>query len=224
MSIRIGDMYYQLCEEKGEVGHDLPYKPARRRKPEEVDRIVIHWTGGRADRPIDKFVGILGRSKVRGLGYHFVIDLEGTIWQLADPATEVSSHAGGKLGGRSINQRSVGVAFMGAGHDRKLWPTAPLAARERGVIHKKVVEYQKPSSSQLRALCALLETLTEQMGIARNVNTDVTTRMTPAQFDMVGIVGHYQVSTKKFDPGPWVLEQVEAFFSGLALGYEEGAV
>lgn len=218
MSIRIGTKFYTLFNELSETDHDLPYKPARKRKAEDVDKIVVHWTGGRPDRKIKDFVGILGKSPVKGLGYHFVIDANAIVWQLADPATDVCSHAGGSIGGRSINQRSIGVAFMGAGTDARFWGNGVPV---RDPVHNGLVKYLPPTDKQLQALCALLETLTEQMGIARNVNTEVITKMKPAELDLVGIVGHYQVSDHKTDPGPFTLKAIEDYFNGLAAGYAE---
>lgn len=72
--------------------------------------LVVHHTGGFS------LAGALQALAKRKLSYHYVIEHDGLIWKLA-PTTEAARHAGvceradGRI--RPVNQRSIGVAWVG---------------------------------------------------------------------------------------------------------------
>lgn len=89
----------------------LPHAPApqayARRPLADIRYLVIHHTGTSAE------VGpeAIAREHVEGLGwpgigYHFVVGADGTVWRTQDPTT-VSHHA------RQFNAVSVGIALAG---------------------------------------------------------------------------------------------------------------
>ncbi len=72
--------------------------------------VVVHHTGGWS------LAGALQELARRKLSYHYVIESDGLVWKLA-PTTEAARHAGvceradGRI--RPVNQRSIGVAWVG---------------------------------------------------------------------------------------------------------------
>lgn len=87
------------------------------------ESIVLHTTLG------NTYIGAEETLKARHLSYHFVIDKDGTIYQMVE--TDRSAwHAGVKnepnlraiefFGNGNPNRRSIGIAFVGKGYD---WDT-----------------------------------------------------------------------------------------------------
>tara|TARA_R110000851_G_scaffold250075_1_gene402533 strand:- start:1334 stop:2032 length:699 start_codon:yes stop_codon:yes gene_type:complete len=86
------------------------FKNSRNREPSIINTVVLHWTGG-ANLTSD-----IRTLKSRGLGYHFIIDKTGAVFQCA-PLNSVVSHAGASYGpnGRYMNGQSVGISFAMTG-------------------------------------------------------------------------------------------------------------
>lgn len=84
-------------------------------KKEDVDAIVIHTSATREGIDI-KASDIDRWHKERGfggIGYHFVIDLDGTI-ENGRPINKVGAHANTKgLSGKSYNYHSIGICYVG---------------------------------------------------------------------------------------------------------------
>ena len=88
-------------------------------KPSDIDSIVIHCSATREGQDvrasdIDKW------HKARGfamIGYHYVIDLDGTV-EIGRPVSMIGAHCSEKgLSGKSYNYHSIGICYVG-GLDR----------------------------------------------------------------------------------------------------------
>lgn len=133
---------------KLDVGFD-----AKRRKLGAVDMAVLHWDGTTSAR---KTRAVLAQ---RGYGTHFVIDWDGTIYQLVDMA-HTAYHAKG------VNARSVGVdlnnpvyqsfdpALVANGQPSRL--PALTGWSVNGVAKPPVLAFHEVQLDALRALAAAL--------------------------------------------------------------------
>lgn len=167
---------------------------------------------------------------VRGLSSHFLIDLDGTIYQTLD-LKERAWHAG------VANDGSVGieiahpgafstldglrphytetddgarlrVPFETRGHlspDQSFAPSRPDPVF--GVIQGQELYQYDYTDSQYIALSHLLATLTQVFPLItvdapRSEDGSVSPRMIPDSDKFAGIVGHYHLTTAKVDPGP----------------------
>jgi N-acetyl-anhydromuramyl-L-alanine amidase AmpD len=238
--------------------HDLPQQQAPRDKPDQVLRFGsmrrglpeglagrIHtsgWTLPDVAEVIDTIVlhyDACGSSSrcfhilhdIRGLSCHFLLDVDGTIYQTLD-VKERAWHAG------VANDRSIGIeiAHFGAaatpeGADRyytvedglaRLDPsavegtsaegTAGIPARDplySGEIHGQQLYQRDFTEAQYQALESLLITLCRTLqgiepAVPRRLDGSVHDRLrleTEGQ-PVAGIVGHWHVGTHKVDPGP----------------------
>lgn len=238
--------------------HDLPQELAPRDKPDQVLRFgsmrrglpeglagriqASGWTLPDVAEVIDTIVlhyDACGSSSrcfhilhdIRGLSCHFLLDVDGTIYQTLD-VKERAWHAG------VANDRSIGIeiAHFGAaptpeGADRyysvendlaRLDPaavegtsaegTAGIPSRDplfSGEIHGQQLFQRDFTEAQYRALESLLITLCRTLqGIEPTVprlpDGSVQDRLRGEIEDqpVAGIVGHWHVGTHKVDPGP----------------------
>jgi len=205
------------------TGIDEDERPPRDRRTrrllkKHVDLIVIHYDATGTSRRCFEVL-----HNARGLSAHFLIDLDGTIYQALD-VVERARHAG------RANDRSVGVelANVGAYEDpeelharaeilndgygvREEWISTASGDCEpvAGVIQGRLV-YQFPfTDAQYDALIGLTRALHAAMPGIRlvlprtpigAVSTAVMTAKRLAAFR--GVLGHYHVSDIKIDPGP----------------------
>ncbi len=191
-----------------------------------VDLLVLHYDACGVSRRCFEIL-----HDVRGLSVHFMIDLDGTIYQTLD-VKERAWHAG------PANDRSVGVEIANIGayesaEPLRAWYAADRHGRTRitvppalgetfrstlrparpapilGEIHgHPLVQYdftpqQYDSLARLTAaLCRVLPRIRPVM--PRGPGGAVLTRaLTAAELaGFHGIVGHYHVTTQKVDPGP----------------------
>ena len=84
-------------------GLALPRDCYRRGRPSLPSMVVTHWDAALSARSCHDIL------RKRGLSYHFVIDNDGKIFQLVDPAHE-AWHAGS----RATNRASIGVCLSNA--------------------------------------------------------------------------------------------------------------
>ncbi len=191
-----------------------------------IDTVVLHYDAcGSSSRCFH----IL--HDVRGLSCHFLLDVDGTIYQTLD-VKERAWHAG------VANDRSIGVeiAHFGA------FPTAqeadrhyltidgeiqldpdslkgtsaegavPFPARDAlfdGEIHGQMLHQRDFTEAQYRSLEALLITLCRTLPgiepvVPRRGDGAVQDRLReePESGPVAGIVGHWHVGSHKVDPGP----------------------
>jgi len=161
-----------------------------------VNRIVLHYDAAGSSQ---KCFTVL--HDVRGLSAHFMLDVDGTIYQTLD-VKERAWHAG------TANDDSVGIeiANLGAYPD-----AAPLGEADdivAGEIQGQSL-YQRPfTNRQYDALARLCVTLCRVLPEVRREfprgpdGVVVPAVMPVGGDDFAGILGHYHLTRGKVDPGP----------------------
>ena len=190
-----------------------------------VHQVVLHYdvagTSARCFRVLHR----------RGLSCHFLLDLDGTVYQTLD-LKERAWHAA------EANDGSVGVEIANIGAYRDAAELAPWYARDaegarvtlpdgvergalpagfvarparpdvvRGAIHGTPLHQYDFTEEQYEALGRLLAALCRALpGIApeapRGPGGEVATTVVPGAVRVPGILGHYHVTAAKVDPGP----------------------
>lgn len=174
-------------------------------RKDDVRQIVLHYDAAGTSAQCFK---VLER---RGLSVHFMVDLDGTVYQTCDTSAR-AYHAG------TFNDGSVGIeiANVGAYADRaeleRLWPIPPGVARPAhvppparpgpltGRIHGRELWQQDYTDEQYEALGALVAALCRGLGVPAEAPTEPRVIRSPEAWR--GIVGHYHLTTQKVDPGP----------------------
>ena len=168
------------------------------------------WTLDLLRRQVDQFVlhyDATGRSRTtfqvlhdeRGLSAHFLLDLDGTIYQTLD-LKERAWHA------TKANDRAVGIEIANIG-------AVPLAKGKpgwpSGVINGKALSQPPYTEAQYAALIRLTAALCDIFpNLPDTYPTDasgklITHTLSDAQFaGYHGLLGHFHVQTNKVDPGP----------------------
>lgn len=108
-------------------------------KPSDVDSIVIHCSATREGQNV-KASDIDKQHKDRGfkcIGYHFVIDLDGSI-EVGRPLTMSGAHCNTSgLSGRPYNSHSIGICYIG-GLDKKGNPKDTRTNKQKKALHNLV--------------------------------------------------------------------------------------
>ena len=193
---------------------------------EVIDTVVLHYDAcGSASRCFHVL------HNIRGLSCHFLVDVDGTIYQTLD-VKERAWHAG------NANDRSIGIeiAHFGAFKDPKeadlhyiqdtkgirLNPDSlagtsaenahPYPARPQlfeGTIHQEHLHQRDFTEAQYIALENLLISLCRSIpSIQPRVPRDSKGKVVSSLRDeskgqsVAGIVGHWHVGSHKVDPGP----------------------
>ena len=112
-------------------------------KKEDIDAIVIHCSATRAEQDV-KAADIDKQHKERGfkmIGYHFVIDLDGTI-EKGRPLTMNGAHCNTKgLSHKPYNSHSIGICLIG-GLDKDGNPADTFTPEQMVSLHKLVNELE----------------------------------------------------------------------------------
>lgn len=196
--------------------HGISFAPGQgwnKRRKQQIDLVVWHWTGGEGEPP-----AVAKVLKNRGYGVEFAIARTGVIYQFCDPLLVDTADAG------SVNARSVGVEIVSYGmRSRTPGWKPPRAGAGRPVrkvaIHGVRCEVAAFHPEQLAAARALADGLSRGLGIPRKVPTTregvVTSKLLSpgelAQFK--GHIGHYHCSRQKCDPGPEFMAELNRFFA-----------
>ena len=165
---------------------------------------ILHWTGGEGSGRTcyDTLVS-------RRLSCHFSLDRDGTLWQFCDPATTISHSAATAVNNVawSIEITCYGVqtspaARTAAGRARSTYQ-ATLQGEEY-----TVGDYTDAQYATVLELCNLIHT---------NLNIPKVAFTSPHHFvgysnaaAARGVIGHYQASDQKTDPGPRIFERLAA--------------
>ncbi len=171
----------------------------------EVRQIVLHYDAAGTSAQCFK---VLER---RGLSVHFMVDLDGTVYQTCD--TSVRAYHAGKFNDVSVG---IEIANVGAYADRaeleRLWPVPQGVARPphlppparpgplRGRIHGRDLWQQDFTEEQYEALGALVAALCRGLGVPAEAPTGKGVLRSPEAWR--GILGHYHLTAQKTDPGP----------------------
>lgn len=144
-----------------------------------TDAIVIHCTATLAGAPYN-VASIRQMHKARGfkdIGYHYLIGLDGEVWEGRKPQNSVGSHVKG------YNDTTIGVAYVGG---LRATDAAPMDTR---------TEKQK---SSLLAVCTKLVKAYPNAVILghRDLSKDL---------DLDGVIepNEYMKMCPCFDAGPW---------------------
>lgn len=158
--------------------------------------IVTHWDAALSAKSCHK---ILQR---RGLSSHFVIDNDGTIYQMVDTAN-VAWHAKGS------NDNSIGIDFSNAYYTKyqKVYRKRGLGSRpiiESSVHGAPPVEHLGYYPAQLEAYKVLVKALCEHYDIPLECPTKDGKLITGVDPDaqagtFSGVVCHYHLSRRKID-------------------------
>lgn len=173
-------------------------------KKTTIDLFVLHFTAGEGDAK-----GCYDVLNTRELGVEFYISREGEIYQFADPILVDTFDAG------TVNPRSVGVEIANYGF-RKDPKEIPAKAKDR-VIYETTIRGHKiklaafypkqleACKALVDAVCAAIPTIPKNLaGKENSLFLDTMTRKQLNEYK--GLIGHYQLSDNKVDPGTDLLE------------------
>ena len=179
-----------------------------KRGPEAIDGIVVHYDVGQSAQGTAKYLATTKK------GYHFIIERDGTVLQLADPNIaigHVSTAKMAKHGGDDTmsNNRTIGVCLSnlgyavykdgkfkyGASEENTVKASAKLSAKDadgdgvpdiEGAARAGREKYWEIyPPAQIQAFHKLIATLKTKYGIKNE-----------------RILGHSEVQHNKVDPGP----------------------
>lgn len=108
-------------------------------KASDIDAIIVHCSATRAGQDI-KASDIDKWHKERGfkmIGYHFVVDLDGTI-EAGRPLTMNGAHCNTSgVSGRVYNSHSIGICYVG-GLDKKGRPKDTRTRKQKIALHNLI--------------------------------------------------------------------------------------
>ncbi|MCH7527907.1 MAG: N-acetylmuramoyl-L-alanine amidase, partial [Planctomycetes bacterium] len=188
---------------------------------QSVDQMVIHYDAAGASRRCFEVL-----HDERGLSAHFLIDMDGTVYQTLD-VRERARHAG------CANDRSIGVeiANIGAYDTREELRSAhrrlsdragqdhiagapPLSQRSiiTGYLQGRRLHQISFTDAQYESLIKLTRTLCNALprlqptfpgaGSTRSPTAPDTVLTSEQLAQFSGVLGHYHISPIKIDPGP----------------------
>jgi N-acetylmuramoyl-L-alanine amidase len=171
---------------------------------QQIDQFVIHYDASGSS------AHCFATLKARGLSVHFMIDVDGTIYQTLD-VKERAWHA------TKANNRSVGVEMANIGafpidqaNLLQLWhANHPAAQSVFGEVQGKMLRMYDFSPQQYESLIKLTAALCRALpeikcDYPRDGSGHLITHVLSAEefANYHGILGHYHVQVEKFDPGP----------------------
>ncbi|MCA8923674.1 MAG: N-acetylmuramoyl-L-alanine amidase [Planctomycetes bacterium] len=191
----------------------------------QVHQVVVHYDAAWTSRNCFKVL-----HDQRGLSCHFLLDLDGTLYQTLD-LTARARHAGaandhsvgieiahpGVLGSEAIDaaySKDAEGAVFDLGPFEGDLPAGFVARPARpdpvqGEIHGKPYSQYDFTEAQYETLGKLVGALAHlfprlELEVPRDAGGEVLWRvLTPAELDAFhGVIGHYHVSEGKQDPGP----------------------
>ena len=184
-------------EEKGLEINSKNYRSYFEKR--KINSFVNHWDVCLSSKSCAK---VLNK---RGLSVHFLIDNDGTIYQLCD-INHMCYHAGSK-----VNKSSIGVEIANAYYPKyQAWykkngfGERPIISEE--TVHgKKLEDFTGFYPVQLKALQALWKSIHEGVGLPLQCPVDsegnTLKKVDPrcARGSFKGFISHYHITTKKID-------------------------
>jgi len=161
-----------------------------------VRQIVVHLDGCRDARMCYNVL-----HNQRGLSVHFMVDNDGTIYQTLD-LMHCAFHAGG------VNEVSVGIELQNRG-DAARYPNYYKEPRRTVTcrIHGHQFLSYDFTDAQYEGMIRLCRALTRIFEVNAQSPLDAASRPLWTKIDdrraYRGFVGHYHLSTNKWDPGPF---------------------
>ena len=184
-------------EEKGLKLNSKNYRPYFEKR--KINSFVNHW---------DVCLNSKSCAKVlnnRGLSVHFLIDNDGTIYQLCD-INHMCFHAGGK-----VNKSSIGVEIANAYYPKYQSWYVKKGFGERPIISGETVHGRKMKDFtgfypvQLEALKALWKSINKGVGLPLECPVDENEKILKkvdsrcARGSFKGFINHYHITSKKID-------------------------
>lgn len=170
-----------------------------RKRVVPIAGVVWHWTA--SDNGARSVMRTLKR---RGLSIHYVIDYDGTVTKMADPATTACMHAGTRA-----NRRFIGVELV----NRAVVP--PSSRRPRRVVqatsHGQTTERTDFTPEQYAAIITLADEISDAYGIPRVCAPGSTVI---AYDTFAGHLEHIHITRKKIDCGGLVMGALRAIGYG----------
>jgi len=175
----------------------------------EPSMIVTHWDAALSAKSCHNIL------KKRGISTHFVIDNDGTIYQMVD-----TQHVGWHAGNRGVNNCSIGIDFSNAYYVKyqKYYETkgfGPRPVLDDSTVHGRTL---KPHlgyyPAQLEAYKALVCALCDRYDIPLACPTDndgkllTSVHSEAAEATFKGIVSHYHLTKRKIDCAGLRLDKV----------------
>ena len=165
------------------------YKKAVNRAP---NMIVTHWDAALSAKSCFNIL------KRRGVSSHFVIDNDGTIYQMVD-TDDIAWHAG------KVNARSIGIDFSNAFYEKyqkyyrkKGFGNRPILSES--VVHgRKIERHLGYYAVQEEAYKALLKALSKRYDIPLQCPEEAKVYPPALEGLYKGVVCHYHVSRAKID-------------------------
>ena len=190
-------------------GMKLPAKNYRKHKDTRIPTMfVAHWDVCLSSKSCFKIL------EKRGLSVHFLIDNDGTIYQIMD-CNDIGWHAGN----RKVNNTSIGVEISNAYYPKyqviykkKGFDERPLMEGVR--VHNKELEpFTGFYPVQIEAFKALAKTLNTAYDIPlvapmENNKLVETTYSEVQDATFKGVVSHYHITKRKIDCAGLKLDEV----------------
>jgi N-acetyl-anhydromuramyl-L-alanine amidase AmpD len=150
-----------------------------------VRQVVLHYDAAGTSA---RCFAVLER---RGLSCHFLLDLDGTVYQTLDVAGR-AYHAA------EFNDGSVGIEIANLG----AYPTRDKvgAGARRGRVHGVELWQEEYTDAQYEALARLVAALCRELDVP--LEAPAAKGVLPKAAGWRGILGHYHLTTQKVDPGP----------------------
>jgi hypothetical protein len=133
----------------------------------------------------------------QGYGIHVILEADGTAVQTAALDSH-QYHAG------EFSPVSIGIETVGPGTG----PNAGARPNYVDTIHGDRVRYAGLTPAQKRALPQILAKISTVTGVPVRAVSSSTVLPTQTLATYRGVVGHYQLTANKFDPGPAVIREV----------------
>jgi N-acetyl-anhydromuramyl-L-alanine amidase AmpD len=183
------------CEAPVRATRDFKFQALGRRA--ETRAVVLHWTGGRRGA-----AGVFETLRERGLSVHFVVEADGTVWQFAD-CDRRCSHAG------PANGWSIGIEIVNpAGATLSAKDSADGRTVAECSIRGRRVRHASFTAAQTRSALALTRAVCAAWGLPFRARAGEGTATARELADFRGVLGHYEISDQKTDPGRGILDLV----------------
>jgi N-acetyl-anhydromuramyl-L-alanine amidase AmpD len=183
--------------------------------------LVVHWTGGSSEGSTDQARRVYNTLVNRDDSIHFVCATDGTLVQMADLDAHCV-HAGSRY-----NDNSVGVEVVCPGTELGLESSVPRP-KFASKVHGAPVTYYGFTGPQIKAVSDLAQAVMWRYGLSYAGAPVCVADEKPESFEK-GVIGHFQVSSDKADPGPETMYQIRSrmqdqsiFAGGLWMAIGEG--
>ena len=205
----VGINWKKVVLHKEADGLRLPDKNYRKHKAvRKPTMFVAHWDVCLSSKSCFKIL------EKRGLSVHFLIDNDGTIYQIMD-CNDIGWHAGN----RKVNNKSIGVEISNAYYPKYQAIYRRKGFGERPVMEEVVVHGKelKPFMGfypvQIKAFKALAEALNKAYDIPlvapmENNKLIETTYSKVQDATFKGVVSHYHITERKIDCAGLKLDEV----------------